>query len=115
MIGLPDGIRSNGFTPVNQFERIAVGFAALMGECEKVSGQVSNDVIDDRVFGAWLTYLLSEPPRLAADHCNGQWRLLQSKTFDGLFDPCGYRSPFAAMKTKLYSSAGARSSNRRIY
>jgi hypothetical protein len=40
---------------------------------------------------------LSEPPRSAADHCDGQWRLLQSKTFDGLSDPCGYRSPFAAM------------------
>lgn len=49
MIGLPDGVRSIGFAPVNKLERVAVRFRAFMGKSNQVGWQSGDDAVDNPI------------------------------------------------------------------
>ena len=76
VIGLPDRIRCVCFTPMNQFEGVAVRLRPVMGECDQIGGQRSDDAIDEPVARRILSQILCQPPGLTADRCNRNRRLL---------------------------------------
>ena len=67
MVGLPDCIRPFGFTPMNQFERFPIRFAAFMSKSKQVGGQTGNRSIDDPIAGSSLADVCSKAAYLAAN------------------------------------------------
>ena len=92
-----DCIRPISLSPVNQLERVAVRFRALMSEHYQISRQATNDVEDGSIARSLFPEILRNPFHLSVQRCNREGRLLERQALDDLVQLSRYNTQLASI------------------